>query len=529
MRDQVGPRIWAKDPTVWFSPSRPETADRLGWLDLPAVMSARVGELREFAASIREERFSRAVVLGMGGSSLAPDVFAHMFGGGPTGVPVSILDSTHPGAIRAVADTGELASTLFLVSSKSGTTTEPLTFYRYFAAKLSATSTEAVGRHFVAITDPGTPLEALARSGRFRTTFSAPPDVGGRYSALTVFGLVPAALVGVDLDRLLAGARAMAARCGPDVAPEANPALRLGATLGELARSGRDKVTFWASSALAAWPIWVEQLIAESTGKDGRGLVPVVGERPRAASFYGDDRVVVDLTVGGDRRGAAALDDLVDAGIPTVEIAWDDPLSIGAECFRWEFAIAGVGEVLGINPFDQPDVQLAKDLARQALAGGGRTTDGPGAESSPHDVGLLLEAPRAGEYVAIQAYVAPSPGVDRALATVRDAIGDRLRVATTVGYGPRFLHSTGQLHKGGPATGRFLQIVDPALPDVEIPGEAFTFGTLIHAQSTGDATALAQRDRRVVRLTAGSRTVEWLDVLARSVARDASTTNAHER
>ncbi|HZY70668.1 MAG TPA: glucose-6-phosphate isomerase [Thermoplasmata archaeon] len=522
-RDRVGARIWSKDPTVWFTPPRPETADRLGWLDLPTTMSSRIPELREFAAGVRDEGFRRAVVLGMGGSSLAPDVFAHLFEGGKPTLRLSVLDSTHPESVRHVTEEGDLAHTLFLVSSKSGTTTEPLAFYRYFAAKLGASSSDAVGRQFVAITDPGTPLEALARSRRFRTTFSSPPDVGGRYSALTVFGLVPAALVGVDLDRLLSGARAMADRCGPEVAPASNPALRLGAALGELGRAGRDKITFWASSAIGAYPIWVEQLIAESTGKEGRGLVPVVGERPRAASFYGRDRVVVNLTVGDDRRGTAALDELVDAGIPVVEIAWGDALSIGAECFRWELAIAAAGQVLGIHPFDQPDVQLAKDLARQALARGraGETEALPN-ESRPSDVGPLVAAAASGEYVAIQAYLAPTPETDRALTSVRDAIGDRLRVPTTVGYGPRFLHSTGQLHKGGPPSGQFLQIVDPALPDLPIPDESFTFGTLIHAQSSGDATALAQRDRRVVTLTAPAASTAWLGELARWIGRDSA-------
>ena len=515
----VGARIWKKDPKVWFDALRPEIADRLGWLGLPTALTARIDELREFASEVRDAGTAHVVLLGMGGSSLAPDVLARLFGPAPGFPSLAVLDSTHPEAVRAVEGSIDPTTTVFLVSSKSGTTTETLTLFRYFWNRVAG-STSAPGRRFIAITDPGTPLEALARSRGFRTTFAAAPDLGGRYSALSVFGMVPAALLGLDLDRLLSTARGMAAACGPEVPTERHPGLQLGAVLGEVGRHGRDKVTLWTSPELRAFPIWVEQLIAESTGKEGKGLVPVASEAPRSPGFYGDDRIVVDLALGDDRARDPALAALEERGIPTVRLRWEDRFALGAEFFRWEFAIAAAGAVLGIHPFDQPDVEFAKVLARQALAApptghGEATVVSPA--SSP-EFAKLLEARVPSEYVALQAYLAPSEAMDAALEGLRGAIGDRLGVPTTVGYGPRFLHSTGQLHKGGPATGRFVQIVDAAKPDLAVPDSEFTFGALIHAQSRGDAAALTQRGRTVVTLATNGPALEFVESTARWVA-----------
>ncbi|MCI4350218.1 MAG: glucose-6-phosphate isomerase [Thermoplasmata archaeon] len=511
----VGARIWKKDPTVWFDAIRPEIVDRLGWLGLPEAISGRLEELRGFADETREAGTQNVVLLGMGGSSLAPEVLGRTFGAAKGFPTLSVLDSTHPGAVREVEGAIDPNTTLFLVSSKSGTTTETLTLFRYFWERVAAT-TSAPGRRFVAITDPGTPLEALARTRGFRTTFAAAPDLGGRYSALSVFGMVPAALIGIDLDRLLASARAMASACGPERSADRHPGLQLGALLGELGRRGRDKVTIWTSPELSAFPIWVEQLIAESTGKDGRGLVPIASEAFRPPEFYGSDRVVVDLALAGDRSRESALEALERHGVPTVRLRWDDRFALGGEFFRWEFAIACAGVALGIHPFDQPDVEFAKVLARQALAAPPPTSTNPPAASpgSSPEFAELVDVRHPGEYIGLQAYLAPSDDLDRALDRLRRAVGDRLTVPTTLGYGPRFLHSTGQLHKGGPPTGAFVQLVDAAIPDLPVPGSEFTFGTLIHAQVRGDATALRQRGRTVVTLAAPGAAVEFVDEVA---------------
>ncbi|MCI4344100.1 MAG: glucose-6-phosphate isomerase [Thermoplasmata archaeon] len=515
----VGARVWKKDPTVWFDSIRPEVVDRLGWLSLPTALTPRIDELREFAAEIRDAGTAHVVLLGMGGSSLAPEVLGRMFGPAPGFPSLAVLDSTHPDAVRAVEASIDPTTTVFLVSSKSGTTTETLTLFRYFWDRVAG-STSAPGRRFVAITDPGTPLEALARSRGFRTTFAAAPDLGGRYSALSVFGMVPAALLGLDLDRLLASARRMATACGPATPADRHPGLQLGAVLGELGRSGRDKVTLWTSPELDAFPIWVEQLIAESTGKEGHGLVPVVSEARRTPAFYGEDRVVVDLALGEDHARDPELAALEARGIPTVRLRWDDRFDLGAEFFRWEFAIASAGAVLGIHPFDQPDVEYAKVLARQVLAAppSGASAPGVASPSASPDLTKLLDTRLPSEYVALQAYLAPSEAMDEALEGLRRAIGDRLKVPTTAGYGPRFLHSTGQLHKGGPPTGRFLQIIDAAKPDLAVPGSEFTFGALIHAQSRGDATALEQRGRTVITLATTGSALEFVASIARWVA-----------
>ena len=530
-RDRVVPRLWARDHTLW-RPDPAEITNRLGWLGLPEAMAGEVDRLEAFAAGVRAEGITHAVVLGMGGSSLAPEVFGKVFGttspgaepGDRAGVRVGILDTTDPGAILAAAGTHPPAKTLFLVATKSGTTVEPLSLFRFFHGRaVEALGAQAAGRHFVAVTDPGSRLAELAREHRFREVFLADPNVGGRYAALTHFGLVPAALAGVDLRRLLERARREAQRCRM---AEGNPGARLGVILAEAARAGRDKVTLVISGPAAPFGDWAEQLLAESTGKDGRGIVPVVGEPVGLPDVYGGDRLFVYLRLAGDAPLDGAVGALEAAGHPVVRLDLDDLYDLGGQFFRWELATAVAAWRLGVHPFDQPDVEAAKVLAREMAAAYQRE----GALSEPEpalrdreltvygdvrgsSAGAALRAflgqGGPGAYVALHAYLQPCPGHDGPLRAFQAAVRDRTRLATTLGYGPRVLHSTGQLHKGGPAAGLFVQLTaddrqDAVIPDA--PGEAIhalTFGVLKRAQALGDAQALSQRGRRVLRVHLG--------------------------
>ncbi|HEV7517537.1 MAG TPA: phosphoheptose isomerase, partial [Thermoanaerobaculia bacterium] len=487
-----GRRLWQKDPTLWSPGPVPDLVDRLGWLPLPETAPASLSELERFTAAVRAEGFEHAVVLGMGGSSLAPEVFAHTFGHRPGWPELSVLDSTHPDAVAALAGRLNPLKSLFLVSSKSGGTTETMSyFYTFWERVKRAFRGGDPGPSFVAITDPGTALAKLARERGFRAVFPAPPDVGGRYSALTPFGLVPAALAGVDLAGLLARARTGAAACGPAVPAAADPGLLLGAALGELARAGRDKLTLWTAPSIRSFPDWLEQLIAESTGKDGKGIVPVVGEPLGKIGIYGDDRFFVALEVAGEPSGLGTLlDALVGRGHPVARLTLADPLDLGREMFRWEVAVAAAGAVLGIHPFNQPDVEFAKVLAKQAMQAAGAGS-GEGGESPAIAVGdnealgkgladLLVQT---GSYVGIHAYLAPGSALSSALHYLQGEVRDRTGLATTVGYGPRFLHSTGQLHKGGPSGSRFLQLVDHPQQDLPVPETDYTFAKLIRAQA----------------------------------------------
>jgi transaldolase/glucose-6-phosphate isomerase len=513
-------RLWNKDPTLWCSdPGVPEITDRLGWLGLPDATLSEVGEWERFAAEIRAEGFRHAVLLGMGGSSLAPEVFHRTWGSTPGFPELLVLDSTHPDAVRAVEERLELRRTLFVVSSKSGTTIEPLSLFRYFWER-----TQAAGRCFAAITDPGTPLEQLAAERGFRRIIRAPADVGGRYSALSVFGMAPAALIGVRLAGVTQSARRMAAACAPEASAAQNPGLVLGAALGELALAGRDKLTFFASAALETFPDWIEQLIAESSGKDRRGIVPVAGEPGGPTETYGSDRVFVWIGLEGEPE-SPALEPLVAAGHPVIRIRLRSREDLGGEFFRWEFATAAACAVLGVHPFNQPDVQLAKDLARRAMERPGRA-DSPDeivpADSEPQlgaALTELLAAAGPGRYVALQAFVAPSGEATAALGRIRAILRDRLRVATTSGYGPRFLHSTGQLHKGGPDTGLFMQLVDEPAQDLRVPETGYTFGQLLRAQADGDAGALRRRGRRPVRIHLGRDAAAGLRRLEEHIAK----------
>lgn len=501
----LGRRLWGKDHTVWSAQPVPELTDRLGWLKLPESMRTQAEDLARFGQEVRADGFRDAVVLGMGGSSLAPEVFSRSYGSSNGYPALTVLDSTHPEAVRSLAGRLDPARTLFVVSSKSGTTTETLSLFRAFWQWAGG-----AGSQFVAVTDPGTSLERLARERGFRAVFNAPEDVGGRYSALTNFGLVPAALLGVDVRDLLLRARSMAEAC---TAPAmSNPGLILGAALGELALAGRDKVTFLASRGIDSFPDWIEQLVAESTGKLGRGIVPVVGERTGEPGVYGQDRFFAGLILGEDRALETRLASLETVGHPVARFRLADPADLGREMFRWEMATAAAGAVLGVNPFDQPDVQLAKELATRAMKE--RSSGAPAApadEIRASDEGPLgsalehwLAGAGPGSYLGVHAYLPADRETTEILHDVQARLRDRTRLATTFGYGPRFLHSTGQLHKGGPDTGRFLQIVDEPEHDLPVPETDYTFGTLIRAQADGDRSALEQRGRRVMRVNLGN-------------------------
>lgn len=527
---KVADRIWGKDGTVWVAdPAKaaetPELTNRLGWLTIGRDMLAEVDNLAAFAQEIKAAGFQQVVLLGMGGSSLAPEVFMRTFyspspsegeGRGGGGLPLTVLDSTNPLQVAEVASgLANPAKTLFLVSSKSGGTIETLSAFKYFYQKVSQVK-DNPGQNFIALTDPGSGLEKLALEKKFRRVFSTPPDVGGRYSALTYFGLVPAALVGVDLPKLLRRANNMADACR-NSAPQ-NPGLELGAVMGELALAGRDKVTLFTSPKLAAFGVWVEQLVAESTGKHGVGILPVADEAIAEPVFYAHDRLVVYLRLAGDDNVEldGKISVLAAGGQPVITIQMDELEDMGQEFFRWEMATAAAGAILKINPFDQPNVELAKIKARELMAEFERSDQLPAAtptldyddidvygpamgETVADCLKAFLTHFRPGDYVAIMAYLPYQPEIDAALNELRLRLRNGLRAATTVGYGPRFLHSTGQLHKGDGNKGLFIQITHTPATDVEIPGEKYTFAILHAAQAQGDYNALQENSRRLIR------------------------------
>ena len=553
-RDRTVERIWAGDHTVW-KPEPAEIANRLGWLHSAETMSDNLPQIEALVNAVRADGYTHALLLGMGGSSLAPEVFRKTFGVKQGYLDLAVLDSTDPGAVLAYAERLEPARTLYIVSTKSGGTVETFSFFKFFYNRAAdAVGRDKAGQHFIAITDPGSKLAETAERYFFRDTFLNDPNIGGRYSALSYFGLVPAALVGVDVLRLLDRAFTAASRSGPGLPINENPAAWLGAVLGELAKAGRDKVTFVTSPAIASFGDWVEQLIAESTGKEGRGILPVVGESLATPEAYADDRLFVHLELEGDESDKAALKDLGEAGHPIVRLRLQDLYDLGGQFFLWELATAVAGYRLGINPFDQPNVELAKVLAREMVAayqregnlpelrptlrsgeitayaesGGeireiGETpgealraflTPSPVTSHPSLDTEPALSLPKGHSsprsYVALQAYVRPTPETDAALHALRTEIQTRWRSATTVGYGPRFLHSTGQLHKGDAGNGLFIQFTADDPHDAPIPDEAgapdssMTFGVLKAAQALGDRQALLDAGRHVIRFYLGS-------------------------
>ncbi len=520
-------RIWSRDHTVW-KPNPDEIADRLGWLDAPRDMASETASLASFADQIKRDGYRRVVLLGMGGSSLGPEMLRQIFGSAPEYPELIVLDSTVPQWVRAVADSIDPARALFIVSSKSGSTIEPNDLYAYFRGLADdALGREAANRSFVAITDPGVPLAELASRDGFRRVFENPPDIGGRYSVLSYFGLVPAALMGIDLVALLGRANGMRDACAgaaplppmdevqAEGAPRDDPGARLGAAIGRLALEGRDKLTIVASPSMAGFGLWAEQLIAESLGKEGRGVIPVAGEPILDPNAYGDDRLFVHVRLESDDAPAmdAAVEKLAQSGQPVVRLHMRDRYDVAAEIFRWEFAIAVAGAVIGVQPFDQPDVQAAKEMTNSVLAEFEQSGSLPDAPATPSfsDLASLIGP---GDYVAVMAYLRQSPDLDRALENLRRAVMRRFGAATTMGYGPRFLHSTGQLHKGGPPSGVFLQLVGDDRADADVPGKPYTFGALAGAQALGDLLALKTAGRRVARLDVGSDPAAVLTALA---------------
>ncbi len=496
-------RIWDGDYTVWKDDPT-EIVNRLGWLTAPRDMAGSVGDLRSFAGEIRRDGFASIVLLGMGGSSLGPEVIRQCIGSAPGFPDLVVLDSTVPARIAAVSNSIDISRSLFIVSSKSGGTIEPNSLYKLFRALVeSAVGEQEAGARFIAITDPGTPLARLASRDGFRRLFENPPNIGGRYSVGSCFGLVPAALSGVDCGQLLQRLTQMASRCEASVGVRNNPGGWLGAAIGAMTREGRDKLTLITSPSIASFGLWVEQLIAESAGKDGSGVIPVAGEPLLNPHNYGDDRAFVYMRLAGCENAETdvAAERLAGNGHPVITLDLDDPYDIGAEFFRWEFATAVAGRILGVHPFDQPNVQAAKDATDRVLAAYVR--DGalpPTPSGSPAD---LLAQASPGDYLAIMIYAEETTGVNKAANALRRRVMNRHNIATTLGYGPRFLHSTGQLHKGGPNSGLFLQLAAAHDPDIEIPGEPFTFGALANAQAQGDYQALLDAGRRVAAVNLG--------------------------
>jgi transaldolase / glucose-6-phosphate isomerase len=495
----VGRRLRAGDPLLWGPEGTPEIANRVGWLTIAERMLAELGPLELFAAEVHDDEVSDVVLLGMGGSSLAPEVLRRSFGHRDEGPRLHVLDSTDAARILAVEGAVDLRSTLFVVSSKSGGTIEPLSLFAHFyRSKIGQHVTP--GNRFVAITDPGSGLEALAERHGFLRTFAGDPDIGGRYSALSAFGVVPAALMGIGVRSLLEGAHA-AWTTGVSADSEAvgeDCGVWLGAALSALARAGRDKLTFVISETLPGLGLWLEQLVAESTGKHGTGILPVADEPLGEPGCYGDDRVFAYLPDlrAPDRELDARVSALADAGHPLVTMPTHGPADLGRVFLLWELAVAAAGWGLEINPFDQPNVQQAKDATNRVLAdyeARGELPEITDADDASLRALLLDAAPP--RYVAIMAYCEPSPEFDAAADELRTVIRNATKATTTFGYGPRFLHSTGQFHKGGPKTGRFLQLVHDGPSDVEIPGGvggAKSFATLKNAQAIGDLNTLRE-------------------------------------
>jgi glucose-6-phosphate isomerase len=531
-------RLFARDVSLWTSDERvgAAIAERLGWLDAPDHFVEQIPALEAFGDAIVDAGFTTAVVAGMGGSSLAPDVLHRTFGSQDGYLQLRILDSTDPAYLAATFDDLDPLTTLVLVATKSGTTTEPNAFLADAWARIHG-ALDAVGHHryetpgafIAAITDPGKGVEALAHHDEFREIFLNPPDIGGRYSALTYVGLVPASLIGLDLDALLASASAMLGACRePD--PTANPGVSLGLAIGSLAKAGRDKLTFLADDGISSFGAWAEQLIAESTGKRGVGIVPVDLEPLGSVESYGTDRVFVRIALAGtaDRVRDDLAAALAAAGHPVIRIDVADPIDLGAEFIRWEVATAIAGAILAIDPFDQPNVEEAKELTRELLArhDQGGTDPGPPQEPIATGSGLTLfgdaalrltshDGSVAGElsrhlarrrpnaYLCLQGFIAPTAARDEAFARIRALLRDRTGRATTAGYGPRFLHSTGQLHKGGAPIGWFLQLTAGHPVDRQIPGWPYTFGQLIDAQASGDFGAIEAHDLPILRIHLG--------------------------
>lgn len=535
-------RVWKKDAPLWKSePAHQQIIkNALGWLHVTDVVQEHAGELKAFAEQIRKEGYKHVVVLGMGGSSLCPEVLRRTFGKQQGWPELLVLDSTVPAAVSALEKKVDLTKTLFLVASKSGTTTEPVMFHHYFYARVKEKLGDKAGRNFIAVTDPDTLLKKEADRDGFRRVFLNPADIGGRYSALSFFGMVPFTLMGGDVERLLDRAHHAMHACADCIGAAENPGARLGAAIGTLTRAGRDKLTLIADKPIDSVGLWIEQLIAESTGKEGKGILPVAGEPVGAPEVYGNDRIFVHLYAGErpDKNTEQKVAALEAAGHPVIRHRLHDAYDLGEEFFVWEFATAVAGQLIGIDPFDQPNVQESKDNTKRLLGELSKTGKLPEQQLliKKGDLAIYSDPPatfvaagkddsfatalakqlaqiRSGDYVALTAYIEETAEHDAYLEKIRVAIRNRWKVATTVGYGPRFLHSTGQLHKGGGANGVFLQMTAAPANDLKIPGETFTFGQLCKSQSLGDFQSLASRKRRAVSIDLGVSIIEGLNLI----------------
>jgi len=530
--EDVVKRIWRKDATLWKDDEASQKVIRnaLGWLTVPDEMIGVVDELAEFADLIRQRGFQTVMVCGMGGSSLCPEVFARTFGRQPDYPELLVLDSTDPDVLADLLKRIDIQKCLFIIASKSGSTTEPNTFYKFWYDQLGR-HTASPGANFIAITDPGSPLVDTAASLGFQRTFLNQVDIGGRYSALSYFGMVPAALTGIDVRKLLSNAKEAEQSCAPVMPPEKNPALQLGIIIGEAANSGRDKLTFVIEKSIATLGLWIEQLIAESTGKEGKGILPVAGEELGDVSEYSTDRLFVSISLDEPSpETSAKLSELSRAGHPVIYRKLSDLYGLGAEFFAWEFATACAGWSLGINPFDQPNVQESKDATKELLStfvNHGSlpeqkklvaddlitiySEDGKLSETSTlQAIRSFLTSVKPNDYIALLNYTEETAAIDEELQKIRTTLRNTTRCATTVGYGPRFLHSTGQLHKGGPDTGVFFQITANDAVDFAVPGEPYTFSILKQAQALGDFRSLAKRGRRAIRVDVGNDTLRGL-------------------
>jgi transaldolase / glucose-6-phosphate isomerase len=530
-------RLWVKDATLWKG-EVPTIRHRLGWLTSPTIMRGHIDDIKSFADEIRRLQFTHVVLLGMGGASLAAEVFNLAFGSKMGFPDLVLLDSTDPAAVKQTLERLNLARTLFIVASKSGDTPETLAFYEYFRGQMEASSVPRAGIHFVAITDPGRPLDKIAAETGFRRTFLNPASIGARYSALSFFGLVPAALMGIDVKSLLERAHAMVEACGNAVAARDNAAVRLGGALAGLAKAGRDKVTLVLSRKLRGLGPWIEQLLAESLGKDGRGIVPIDDEPLGSPVVYGEDRVFVAITLDGDDVAEPYLDALEEAGHPVIRIPVKDALEVGAEFFRWELATAAAGVALGVNPFDEPDGARVRENIATLLSTWRRTRRLPewpvdaeehglvlmtntGKKSQSLSAGLqaFLGQAGPGDYIAIQAYLTPTADTWSRLQELRTLLRDRLKVATTLAFGPRYLHATSQLHMGGRPNGLFLQLTGEDKEDVPIPGAGYGFATFKAAQALGDLQTLRDAGRRIVRVHLTGKQPHALEQLVQVVQR----------
>jgi len=542
-------RLWDKDATLWTGS---DEAHWLDWLTEPAVQRENLADLQEFAAEVRDASIKDVVLLGMGGSSMAPEVLRETFGAAAGYPDLKVIDSTDPAQVSAVEESVDLVHTLFIVASKSGSTLEPNILKAYFYKQVVETVGANQAEHFVAITDPGSDLEDTANGAGFRHIFHGKPEIGGRFSALSRFGLVPAALLGVDLQRFLDRTLEMVAACSPDTAITANPGVVLGSILGSAANQGRDKLTLIASPGVASIGAWLEQLVAESTGKQGKAIIPLDGESVEVPEAYGEDRLFVYLRLEGaaDANQDKAIARLEQAGQPVVRIDIEDVYNLGQEWFRWEIATAVSGALMGINPFDQPDVEASKIETLKLTTAFEVNGSLPAETPLAADGGLALytDADNAaalkaiageqatvadylkahlgrigtGDYLALLAYLPRNEIHDYPLQAMRHLIRATWKIATCVGFGPRFLHSTGQAYKGGPNTGVFLQITCEDAVDLAVPGHEYTFGVVKAAQARGDFEVLAERKRRALRVHLGKDTVQGLQQLWRLVEKAAA-------